>query len=134
MLPRPSSVGLVRVLRSTINQAPRTASKHLPIRTTTSTSARVTLRHRIATPCLNRSFHLSSPCGKGISPESPDPTPKAPPETKHATEPASISSEDYHKAADEYFDDLVHKLEQMQEEKGDMDSEYSVRLYVQTTN
>lgn len=76
---------------------------------------------------LPRSFSTSRPSLKGLSPESEDPP--APSETEPnatASGPADISIERYHELSDLYMDTLVEKLELMQEETEDMDSEYSV--------
>jgi hypothetical protein len=50
----------------------------------------------------------------------------APPVAPHATEPTPLSTDQYHKLSDAYIDILVAKLEQMQEEREDVDVEYSV--------
>ncbi|KAI9804685.1 MAG: Mitochondrial chaperone Frataxin [Piccolia ochrophora] len=39
--------------------------------------------------------------------------------------PASLSDEEYHERADALMDEIVDKLEALQEEKGDIDVEYS---------
>ena len=127
MLPRPSPIGAVRALRSVARQAShRTAQSQLP-RTITSSHLIISSTSISSTHRLNRGFHLSTTFRKGISPESSDPQPKSRSGAAHVAEPASISTEDYHKIADEYIEGLVHKLEQMQEEKENMDCEYSVR-------
>ena len=46
----------------------------------------------------------------------------------HATEPSPLSIDQFHKFSDAYIDTLVAKLEEMQEEREDVDVEYSVRL------
>lgn len=43
------------------------------------------------------------------------------------TSPESISVEEYHEAADAYIDSILVQLEQLQEERADVDCEYSVR-------
>lgn len=43
-------------------------------------------------------------------------------------EAAVLSTEQYHKISDRYIDGLVAQLEEMQEEREDVDVEYSVRL------
>lgn len=126
MPPRPFSSGAVRALRSIARQASLTGP------TTQPTHALISARLIASSTCshsalgLTRPFHLSATFRKGISPESADPEPKSLPEDRHIAKPAPISTEDYHKIADEFIEGLVHKLEQMQEDKGDMDCEYSV--------
>lgn len=125
MLPRPS-IGAVRALRSIARQACFTGPKTQSARTITPNRLIASSTCSPSAPGLTRQFHLSARFRKGISPESSDPEPKSLPEGGHIAEPAPISTEDYHKIADEFIEGLVHKLEQMQEEKGDMDCEYSV--------
>ncbi len=43
----------------------------------------------------------------------------------HLTEPSPISSEQFHRISDAYIDTLVAKLEALQEEREDVDVEYS---------
>lgn len=43
------------------------------------------------------------------------------------TAPESLSAEQYHQLADSYIDSLLVHLEQLQEERDDVDCEYSVR-------
>lgn len=47
---------------------------------------------------------------------------------KTPTDPTPISAEDYQVKTDQYFEKVLEKLEEMQEERGDMDVEYSVGL------
>lgn len=63
---------------------------------------------------------------KGLSPESedPHPTPKEP--TAGAARPANITAEQFEDVADTYMNIIVEKLEELQEEKEDVDVEYSV--------
>lgn len=42
--------------------------------------------------------------------------------------PANISIEQYHQLSDEYMDSIVAKLEELQEEREDVDVEYSVNF------
>lgn len=128
MFPRPSIVRSVRAIQSSFRQAsstvPRTQARHaVP-------SAQLALRstQNISASKITRSIHLSSANGKGISPESSDPRPTAHPGTEHVAEPAHITIDEYHELADIYIDDLVSKLEQIQEEREDVDCDYSVRL------
>ncbi len=121
-------MGAVRALRSIARQASSTTPKTRPACSFTTTRLIGPSTSSSSTPQLMRNLHLSATFRKGISPESAEPEPKSRLESGHAADPAPISTEDYHKVADGYIEKLVHKLEQMQEEKGDMDCEYSVRL------
>ncbi|PVH75907.1 Frataxin, partial [Cadophora sp. DSE1049] len=80
-------------------------------------------------PSSSRAFS-STPCIlKGLSPESADPAPKeSEPEAYEPTsssEPAAISIEEYHELSDAYLNGLIEKLEQLQEEREEVDVEYS---------
>ena len=48
---------------------------------------------------------------------------------KTPLKPVDMDVERYHKLADKYIDELVAKFEAMQEEREDVDCEYSVRLF-----
>lgn len=77
---------------------------------------------------LSRSFTAGRPSLKGLSPETEDPQPKeAEPHTVlEASAPANITIEEYHKFSDAYMEALVDKFEALQEEKTEIDCEYSV--------
>jgi frataxin len=75
-----------------------------------------------------RPFSITYPARKGLSPDSEDPQPKeAEPHTVDAA-PLELSIERYNQLSDEYIDAIVSKLEELQEEREDVDVEYSVRL------
>ncbi|KAI9666976.1 MAG: Mitochondrial chaperone Frataxin [Alyxoria varia] len=48
-----------------------------------------------------------------------------PQSSSRPTQPTPISDDDYHERSDEYFEGLLATLEQIQEERGDLDVEYS---------
>lgn len=76
-----------------------------------------------------RPITTSNKVGKGLSPESENPKPKileSNPEPKQAAE---LSQEQYNDLSDKYMDMMVEKLEELQEEREDVDVEYSVRFY-----
>ncbi|RDL40175.1 uncharacterized protein BP5553_00154 [Venustampulla echinocandica] len=75
---------------------------------------------------LPRSFSTSRPSLKGLSPESEDPP--APSKTEPnatASGPADLTIERFHELSDVYLNALVEKLELLQEETEEVDSEYS---------
>ena len=45
------------------------------------------------------------------------------------SEPTPLSDEEYHEQSDRFFETLLAKLEQIQEDRGDWDVEYSVRSH-----
>lgn len=51
----------------------------------------------------------------------------AAPPSPPSNEPTPLSTDEYHKISDAYIDTLVAQLEAMQEEREDVDVEYSVR-------
>ncbi|KAH6848149.1 Frataxin-like domain-containing protein [Chaetomium sp. MPI-CAGE-AT-0009] len=76
------------------------------------------------TPFLaTRRFISNSPSRKGITPDDKAPKPvETPPVTKT---PADISDAEYHTVADEYLDKLLTHLEVMQDQREDVDVEFS---------
>ncbi len=74
----------------------------------------------------HRSFHTTPTPLKGITPDSSDPQPNLVGSATTVGEPAEISDQTYHERADAYINELVSKLESLQEEKDDVDCEYSV--------
>lgn len=81
-----------------------------------------------------RAFHASKPVFKGLSPETDNPQPKQPEaHTATAPSPTEITVEEYHQASDAYMDTIVAKLEQLQEQREDVDVEFSVRIYFSST-
>ncbi len=62
-------------------------------------------------------------------PSNPEPSKKLHAGTAHVAEPANITEAQYHELADSYIDGIVEKLEKLQEEKEEVEVEYSVRLF-----
>lgn len=73
-----------------------------------------------------RLFSITPPASKGLSPESEDPHPKEPESHTTGAQPAVLTSEQYNELADAYMDSMVERMEQLQEERDDVDVEYSV--------
>lgn len=90
-------------------------------------SVRPVLQHTLdALPTIIRSFSTTLPAQKGLSPDSEDPQPKeAEPHALDAA-PVELSNERYNQLSDDYMDAIVSKLEELQEEREDVDVEYSV--------
>ena len=74
-----------------------------------------------------RSFSTTPTASKGLSPESEDPAPKEAESNIKTAQPAELTNEQYHELADAYMDSMVERMEQLQEEKDEVDVEYSVR-------
>jgi frataxin len=75
-----------------------------------------------------RLFSSTPITSKGLSPESEDPHPKPAESNTRAASPAELTIEEYHKLSDEYIDAVVSRMEQLQEERDDVDVEYSVSI------
>lgn len=80
-----------------------------------STSAH---QHRAFHGIANRKFTTATPSQQPATPSPAEPA---------TNEPTPISTDEYHKLSDAYIDTLVSQLEEMQEEREDVDVEYSVR-------
>jgi len=76
-----------------------------------------------------RSFSITAPTSKGLSPETENPQPTEPEASgSSAAVPAPLTDQQYNEISDDYMNTIVEKLEQLQEEREDVDVEYSVRL------
>ncbi|KAF2752855.1 Frataxin [Pseudovirgaria hyperparasitica] len=58
-------------------------------------------------------------------PDAENPAPKESEPMEHATQPTNLTTDDYHKHADAYLNELVEKLEESQETSSEIDVEYS---------
>ncbi|KAI9795856.1 MAG: hypothetical protein M1825_001070 [Sarcosagium campestre] len=81
---------------------------------------------------INRAFNAAATRRKGLSPESSEPAPKDRTETDHAPMAAQLNDEEYHTRSDALLEDIVSKLEALQEEKGDLDVEFSAGVLTAT--
>ncbi|KAJ8059737.1 hypothetical protein OCU04_011381 [Sclerotinia nivalis] len=72
-----------------------------------------------------RSIATSNRVGKGLSPESENPQPKILDSNEEPKQAAELTQEQYNELSDEYMDAMVEKLEALQEEREDIDVEYS---------
>ncbi|KAI9839461.1 MAG: hypothetical protein M1819_002086 [Sarea resinae] len=129
MIPHPVSHAAKLALRRSANRAAPSRATHLRVTPSTVSRARSLLQiHpcQFASTCsTSRFFSSSSSAYKGISPESADPKPKAPLESEHIAEPANISVDEYHEISDGFMDELVSRLEELQEQREEVDVEYS---------
>ena len=113
----------------------RASARHLPKHETTT---RLSLLARSSKLGKHREFHIHPALYKGITPSSSDPPAPHPTSTTTAStasstaakpsQPTEISIEEFHSRSDAFLDSLVSKLEAMQEERDDVDVEYTVRL------
>ncbi len=95
-----------------------------------SLRASTTFRH-VRTPALlftlpgPRPFQTSSRYA-GIMPDTSDPEPREVEPEETPSQRTEISADEYHMLADRFLEELQSRLEQRQEEKGDVDVDYSV--------
>jgi hypothetical protein len=61
-------------------------------------------------------------------PDTSNPAPRKAEEHDQALAAAELTDEEFHKLADQYLEKLMTKLEQKQDEKGEIDAELSVSL------
>jgi len=69
---------------------------------------------------------------KGISPPEEDPKPKQAEEHEHARQPANLTEAQYHEISDYYMENMISKLEQLQEDREDVDVEFSAGVMTLT--
>lgn len=73
-----------------------------------------------------RTFTSTSNLRKGLSPETDDPKPQEAEDHNSSVAPTDITIEEYHKISDKYMDKMVEELEALQEDREDVDVEFSV--------
>lgn len=81
----------------------------------------------VARPGATPKFMTTTSARKGITPDNKAPKSKAAVTPEVIKTPADITDSAYHLVADEYLDRLVTYLENLQDEREDIDVEYSVR-------
>ncbi len=88
--------------------------------------AHASINARSAILSKARLVHNSGVLRKGIIPDTADPSPRNSAPNEHVTQATEISAQEYNELADQYLDRLASRLEEMQDQKGDVDVEYSV--------
>lgn len=120
----------IHVPNPTIISTPHTILPHPPPRFHLPLSKTLTTIHNHPP---HRHHHTSSPTYTFLPHRPPFPTPPHPPHhrflttTAPAPSPTPLSTDEYHTRSDAYIDALLAQLEAMQEEREDVDVEYSVR-------
>lgn len=123
---------IARALRSTLRRTNlRTSPKPVVQQTFIQRSklhrhAAVPLRY--AALSAQRSFHSSPSNYYGLMPDAEDPKPPEPEPQEEATKPTDISYEEFNEYADQLFETLQGRLEDMQEADNSLEVEYAVRL------
>ena len=121
----------------------RTAATRLAQRASRNLSSRLSIRsslnaNRAAAQSLNASRCIVAQSSRflsttsvsriGLQPDTSDPKPKEreSSDTASSTSKVEVSEERYHQLSDSYLNTLLEKLEALQEEREDVDVEYSV--------
>ena len=124
---------LTRAARQIPSKIPRSSlcipmsqtAHHVRPQTSSSTTLKNTSRS------CRAAFSTSSHRAAGIMPESEEPPPKA---TEHLpsrpAEPTPLTDEAYHGQADTYLENLMARIEELQEKREDIDCEFTVRVVV----
>ncbi|TKA70331.1 hypothetical protein B0A49_04023 [Cryomyces minteri] len=106
-----------RALRSTV----RRTSTFTPKRSFQPSVRSDVVRSSIVFP---RNLSTSS-SRYGIMPDAEDPAPQPDKPSELSTQAAAISDEEYHERADAYMEEIVARMEELQEGREDLDVEYS---------
>ncbi|KZF19844.1 Frataxin [Xylona heveae TC161] len=117
-----------RSLANAANQALRSSGMRSIPRSTSRYVSAASLRTagpRLTAPAGIRALHMTGPSTKGLSPETAEPQPKDNVFATHVAAPADISLEEYHERSEEFLDSLLLKLEELAEQREDVDVEYS---------
>ncbi|TLS25096.1 hypothetical protein PpBr36_07016 [Pyricularia pennisetigena] len=118
-----SAINLMRVARRGVLQNATIAQRAPLLSTAVPTLRKVNigpakLYRSVATATASRR--------KGIQPESETPEPTDPDESAYVPKtPAPLEESEYHDLADEYLDNVLSKLEDVAEQRPDVDVEYS---------
>lgn len=119
-----SAINLMRVARRGVLQNVAVAQRAPLLSTAVPALSKVNagpakLSRSVATSTASRM--------KGIQPESETPEPTEPVESAYVPKtPAPLEESEYHDIADEYLDNVLSKLEDVAEQRPDVDVEYSV--------
>jgi frataxin len=121
--------------RNAVSKLARNAARQLNVPSSSTIRSSLLLHSRLSIPSGATRIISFRPCrpfsstpvaSKGLSPDSEDPHPKEAESSTVAAKPADLTNEEYHELADAYMDAMVEKMEQMQEERDEVDVEYSV--------
>ncbi|QSS64410.1 mitochondrial iron uptake protein, partial [Histoplasma capsulatum] len=143
MLPRTSRAtsSLLRTPAATIALTPLSAIvASVTPRTQLRSSNSRRLQHESPARAYYRQLHTTPSLRKGITPHSSNPTPPNPESSNsniagganHVTQPTPLTEEQYREYVEDYFNVLLTKVEQMQENGSDVEAEYSVCIYTKT--
>ncbi|EDN10304.1 predicted protein [Histoplasma mississippiense (nom. inval.)] len=138
MLPRTSRAtsSLLRTPAATIALTPLSAIvASVTPRTQLRSSNSRRLQHESPARAYYRQLHTTPSLRKGITPHSSNPTPPNPESSNsniagganHVTQPTPLTEEQYREYVEDYFNVLLTKVEQMQENGSDVEAEYSGR-------
>lgn len=130
----PSSARMLRQISRNL------ATKPVPVPVTRTLQQRATSKLTMCRPCIvpssqsaARCFSTSTWAFKGITPGSADPEPSQPEAQQTVTEPTPIGEEEYHERAEQFLEEIMLKMEELQEGRDDVETEYSVRVSTSPT-
>jgi len=116
-------INLLKLARLPIRNARSAVTQHC-----FRTAPRSVNAFELPSSFMIRQFSATATALKGISPESADPRPKEPEDVAQIVNPTEITDVQYHELSDKYMDNIISKLEELQEEREDVDVEFSVSL------
>ncbi len=127
--------------RSRVLQSSRLVTRAVRSSTTTvnhiaPSALRPTLRRAPLQACIRSSpslrcslFSTSAPRSKGIMPETNSPSQATPAESSiNTAKPADLTDNQYHEIADIWLENALNKFEDIQDQAGEIDVEFSVCL------
>ncbi|KAM7219195.1 hypothetical protein V8F06_005364 [Rhypophila decipiens] len=114
------------MMRPGFSKVARAASRGLrSSRIARFTPANVGAASILARPCASPKFMTTTAARTGITPDNKAPKDKDDVTPQVSKTPADMTDSEYHAVADEYLDRLVTHLENLQDEREDIDVEYS---------
>lgn len=81
-----------------------------------------------ASSIRSRKISTSRTSFKGLQPDQEEPKPVEAEDNHDISEPTPISDAEFHERAELLLEEIVQKMEEMQESRDDVDAEYSVCL------
>lgn len=81
-----------------------------------------------ASSIQSRNISISRTAFKGLQPDQEEPKPVEAEDNHDISEPTPIDDAEYHERAELLLEEIVQKMEEMQESRDDVDAEYSVCL------
>ena len=121
----PTTARMMRQITRTIASKPlsRALTQQAPSRLSRTPRAAAVVA---ATNSQARFFSVSRPTLKGLQPDQEEPQPKVAEANDHIVDPTPIEEAEYHEHAEKLLEEIVVKIEELQESREDVDADYSV--------